>query len=224
LFDSANRERAAKGLSQLQWSESLATAAREHAQRMAQSNVLAHQLPGEPSPEERGRQAGARYSVFAENVAEGPTPEAIHSGWMHSPPHRANLLAPELNSVGIAVVVAPERRIGGRVLFVVQDFSLAVANLSLEEQEKQVAALLAKRGLQPSDATDEARKTCETDHGVTGSRAALVVRFEASDLSHLPVNLDKEIQSGHYHASAVGACEPASAKEGARFRLAVLLF
>jgi uncharacterized protein YkwD len=224
LFDSANHERVAKGLSPLQWNESLATAAREHAQRLAQRNVLSHQLPGEPPLEDRARQAGARYSVIAENVAEGATPDAIHSGWMHSPPHRANLLAPELTSVGIAVAAAPERKAGGRVLFAVEDFSLPVANLSYNEQEKQVTALLAKRGLQPSDATDEARKTCAMDHGVPGSRAMMVVRYEAPDLSRLPDNLEKEIQSGSYHSAAVGACNPGATKGSARFCVAVLLF
>jgi uncharacterized protein YkwD len=224
LFDAANRERVAKGLKALQWDESLATAAREHAQLLAQRNVLSHQLPGEPPLEDRARQAGARYSVIAENVAEGATPEALHSGWMHSAPHRANLLAPELTSVGIAVAASQERNISGRVLFAVEDFSLAVANLTYDQQETQVAALLAKRGLQPSDAVDEARKTCEVDHGVPGSRATMVVRYEAPDLSHLPENLEKEIQSGRYHAAATGACDPGGAKGSVRFRVAILLF
>jgi uncharacterized protein YkwD len=224
LFDAANRERAAKGLGLLRWDESLATAAREHAQLLAQRNILSHQLPGEPPLEDRARQAGARYSVIAENVADGATPEAIHIGWMRSAPHRANLLAPELTSVGIAVAASQERKITGRVLFAVEDFSLAVANLSYEDQEKQVAALLAKRGLQASDATEEARKACETDQGVAGSRAAMLVRYEAPDLSRLPANLEKEIESGHYHAASVGACGPAAGKEATRFRVAVLLF
>jgi Cysteine-rich secretory protein family len=224
LFDAANRERAAKGLAPLRWDDSLATAAREHAQLLAQRNILSHQFPGEPPVEDRARQAGARYSVIAENVAEGATPEAIHSGWMHSAPHRANLLAPELTSVGIAVAASQERRISGRVLFAVEDFSLAVANLSYEEQERQVASLLAKRGLQSSDAREEARRTCETDHGMPGSRATMVVRYEAADLSRLPENLEREIQSGSYHTAAVGACDPVAAKGSMRFRVAVLLY
>jgi hypothetical protein len=224
LFDAANRERAAKGLTPLRWDESLATAARQHAQLLAQRNVLSHQLPGEPPLEDRARQAGARYSVIAENVADGATPEAIHIGWMRSAPHRANLLAPELTSVGIAVAASQERRITGRVLFAVEDFSLAVANLSYEEQEKQVAALLAKRGLQLSDAREEARKTCEVDHGMPGSRATMVVRYEATDLSRLPDNLENEIKRGSYHTVAVGACEPVAGKGSMRFRVAVLLF
>ena len=229
LFDAVNRERVAQNLSPLRWDESLATSAREHAQRMAQRNTLSHQFPGEPPLQDRARQAGARYSVIAENVAEGPTPEAIHSGWMRSAPHRANLLDPSLTAVGIAVANAPDRNMGevatgGGVLFAVEDFSQSVANLNYEQQERQVGALLAKRGLSLSNANDDARKTCEADRGVAGSRASLVVRYEAPDLSRLPDDLEQKIQSGRYRTAAVGACDPSGAKGFTRFRVAVLLF
>jgi uncharacterized protein YkwD len=229
LFDAANRERIAQGLSPLRWDESLATAAREHAQRMAQRNTLSHQLPGEPALQDRARQAGARYSVIAENVAEGPSPEAIHSGWMRSPPHRANLLDPILTAVGIAVASATERSIGeaaagGGLLFAVEDFSQSIANLNYEQQERQVGALLAKRGLSLSNANGDARKTCEADRALPGSRASLVVRYEAADLSRLPDDLEQKIQSGRYRAAAVGACAPGGSRGFTRFRVAVLLF
>src|SRR6266849_2979827 len=49
LFDSANRERIAQGLSPLKWDNTLALAARKHALLMAQKNYLSHQFPGEPA-------------------------------------------------------------------------------------------------------------------------------------------------------------------------------
>ena len=55
---------------------------------------------------ERAGQAGAHFSLIEENVAVGPTPAAIHDGWMHSPGHRTNLLNPEVDRVGIAVVAS----------------------------------------------------------------------------------------------------------------------
>jgi uncharacterized protein YkwD len=152
LFDSANRERAAQGLAQLRWDSALANAARDHAQLMAERNTLSHQFPGEPALQDRARVAGARFTEIAENVAEGPSADVIHASWMHSPPHRANLLDPELTAIGIAVVGGASRdgavRGGAGMLFAVQDFSQSVASLSLVEQEKQVAAALAARGLQ----------------------------------------------------------------------------
>jgi len=45
------------------------------------------------------------------------------------PGHRANILDPRIDSIGIAVVDGEER------LFAVEDFALAVESLSLEEQE-----------------------------------------------------------------------------------------
>jgi len=119
LFDSANRERAARGLAPLKWSAALASAARAHAQKMAQENRLEHQFPGEMDLGTRIRLAGVRFRAAAENVAQGPSAAVIHAQWMKSPPHRANLLDPELDSIGIAVA---ERK--GQ-LFAVQDFSQA---------------------------------------------------------------------------------------------------
>jgi uncharacterized protein YkwD len=119
IFDLANRERAARNLPPLKWSAGLATAARAHAQKMAQAGTLSHQFAGEMDMGMRIRVAGVRFTSAAENVAQGPSAAAVHQEWMNSPGHRDNLLDPELNSLGVAVV---ERN--GQ-LFAVQDFVLA---------------------------------------------------------------------------------------------------
>ncbi|HTQ95811.1 MAG TPA: CAP domain-containing protein, partial [Candidatus Acidoferrum sp.] len=98
LLNSANRERAAAGLPPLKWDAALAAAAHQHALKMAQMNQLSHQFSGEPAMQDRARQAGARFSAIAENVAQGPTVAGIHTQWMNSPAHRANILDPDLNS------------------------------------------------------------------------------------------------------------------------------
>jgi uncharacterized protein YkwD len=224
LFDAANRERAAHGLRPLRWDDALASAARDHAMRMVQRNVLSHQFPGELPLQDRARIAGARYTVIAENVAEGSTPDVIHSSWMHSPPHRANLLGPELNAVGIAVAIMTDRRSGVAMLFAVEDFSQSVAELSFEQQERQVSALLAARGLQATTGADEARKTCGMDRGWVGARPGLVVRYEAADLSRLPDDLEQRLRVGQFHMAVVGACEAESGSGFIQFRIAVLLF
>jgi uncharacterized protein YkwD len=151
LFESANQERVAQGLQPLRWDAALATAARDHAVQMAQRNTLSHQFSGEPPLQDRARLAGARFTEIAENVAEGPSAEGIHQSWMHSPPHRANLLDRELTAIGIAVVTTASRNGyggSGGTLFAVQDFSQVVESLSFTEQEQQVASALAARGLQ----------------------------------------------------------------------------
>ena len=168
LFQSANRERTAQGLPPLKWNNALAAAARQHALRLAQQNTLSHQFPGEPDLAERVAQAGARFSTIAENIAEGPDAESIHEQWMKSPPHRRNLLDPQLDSVGISVA---ERN---GTLFAVEDFSLAGGALSLQDQERVVAAQLQSRGLRLLNYTDDARRTCALDNGYAGNSPALL--------------------------------------------------
>ena len=226
LFISANRERAARGLRPLRWDHVLADAAEKHAQRMAAQNTLSHQLPGEEDFKARAIRAGARFSSLAENVAEGQTVAGIHTQWMNSPPHRENLLDPDLDSVGIGMA----QRNGQ--IFAVEDFSRAVADLSLEEQERELGALLKGRGLQLLSGgasggafVDEARWTCSLDKGYTGKHhPSFLFRFTTADLENLPPTLSQQIQSGRYHSAAVGACTPVGSGDFANYRLAVLLY
>ena len=181
LFESANRERAAHGLAPLKWSATLAEAARQHARRMAAQNTLSHQLPGEPGMADRASQAGARFSSLAENVAEGPSAESIHQQWMNSPPHRANLLDAQLDSVGIAVA----DRDG--VLFAVEDFSLAAGKLTVGEQEGIIDAKLRSRGLRLLNYTNDARRSCVLDNGYAGTHTpSFVLHYATPDLPNAP--------------------------------------
>src|SRR5215472_6384288 len=200
LFDAANRERTANGLQPFHWDESLAAAARLHAERMVEHNGLSHQFPGEAPLQDRARQTGARFSLIAENVAEGPTPQGLHTQWMNSAPHRANLLDHDLNSIGIAVVRS------GNLYFAVQDFSVGVPHLSFGEQEAKLNAQLAARGMRVVDATLDARKTCEMDRGWAGEQPFAVMRYETSDLGSLPEGIDQKLRTRKYRSVAVGAC------------------
>jgi hypothetical protein len=219
LLNAANRDRAAIGLPLFQWDANLAAAARLHALRMVQRSTLSHQFPGEPPLQERAMQAGARFSLIAENVAEGPSPQHLHVQWMNSPPHRANLLDRELNSIGIAVVQS------GNLFFAVQDFSAGVPQLSIEQQEAQIDSQLAARGMHVVDAALDARKTCEMDRGWAGQRPFAVLRYETSSLNSLPEDIEQKLRTGKYHSAAVGACDASGSAGGfTRFRIAILLY
>ena len=220
LFDAANRERAARSLPALHWDESLADAARKHANRMAFYNVLEHQLSGEPDLKARLTEAGARFSMIAENIAVAPNSETIHAGWMNSPGHRGNILNPDLTAVGIAAV----RGSGG--LFAVQDFSLPVSVLSIEQQERKVISLVAATGVRRVTASVDARKTCDMERGVSveGNRSVQAMRFEASDLSKLPASVEKNLHGLSFQKAEVGACRASSSSGFAHYRVAILLF
>jgi len=119
LFASVNQERRAQGLPPLRWYDALAAAARRHAEVMAQHRSAQHGFEGEPSLSSRVKQAGGHFSWLSENVSQGPTPRFIHSQFISSPMHRANILDRDMDSIGVGVV---ER--GGQ-LFTVEDFSQA---------------------------------------------------------------------------------------------------
>src|SRR6202521_6226725 len=61
LFASVNQARRAQGLSPLRWDESLAAAARRHAEAMAEHGSARHGFDGEPSLVARGKQAGEHF-------------------------------------------------------------------------------------------------------------------------------------------------------------------
>src|SRR3984885_14536795 len=136
VMDLANADRAQQGLPPLKWDPALAQAAAEHAQLMAQQPALSHQYPGEPDLVARTAAAGAHFRSIAENVALAPTPQALEQEWMHSAPHRANILNPTMNTIGIGLV-----RRGGNY-YAVEDFADGVAGLGPEQIEQKLGQLL----------------------------------------------------------------------------------
>jgi uncharacterized protein YkwD len=119
LFEAVNHERKAHGRGILKWDQGLATAARQHAQEMAKRGTVEHRFPDEPSLPSRAAKAGARFISISENDVQAASAKVAHSDFMNSPNHKANILDPDVDSVGIGLA---ER--GGQ-LFVVQDFSKA---------------------------------------------------------------------------------------------------
>jgi uncharacterized protein YkwD len=217
LFDAANRERAMAGLQALRWDSALAAAARQHVQVMVHQNLLLHQCLGEPPLDERAVQAGAKFSLIAENIAVGPSAESIHDGWMHSTGHRKNILSADITAIGIAVM----RGTGG--LFAVQDFSRPVEVLSLREQEEKVIQLLKATNLRSVEATEDARKTCGMDRGFAGAPVLYVIRFEVTELNKLPNELLQKIGTREYRKASVGACSGGEIANFTRYRVAVML-
>jgi len=221
LFDSANRERAARHLPTLQWDDNLARAARDHALLMARARAIYHQFPGEPDLSVRLSRAGVHSSLAAENVGNASDAPELHDAWMKSSGHRANLLDSKADAVGIAVV---ER---GGLIYAVEDFAHIFTPISLEEQERRVGAQLAARGLRLIETTSSVRRTCALSRGVApGLHPQYLFRYLAVDIAVLPDQLLDELarHAGQYHSAAVGAC-PASDSGGFEgYRLAVLLY
>jgi hypothetical protein len=222
IFALGNEARAQAGVPALAWDPALAAAALRHCRMMAAEGPISHQYEGEPELTLRAAQAGAHFSVIEENVAFAPSAAAVHQAWMHSPEHRRNLLSPEVNHVGIAVVNAR----GG--FYVVADYSAEVESLSRSQVEARVAGLLRARGVAILSDSALARSACVHDSGwprSSGARPAWIMRWQSSDLSQLPQALTEQLEAGKRRQAAVGSC-PAQNVGGAftSYRVAVLLY
>ncbi len=67
---------------------------------------FAHQSPDGRDPFDRLQAAGIHYLAAGENLALAPDVHAAHTGLMSSPGHRANILRPAFNRVGIGALRA----------------------------------------------------------------------------------------------------------------------
>jgi Cysteine-rich secretory protein family len=216
----ANQARASAGAGPLKWDWALATGARQHCLRMAAEGPISHRYGGEPDLDQRAGQAGAHFSLIEENVAIGPTPSRIHDEWMNSSGHRANLLNPKVDRVGVAVVYSRG------VLYAVADYERSVPILSQAQVESSITQLLRARGVTVTDDPTEARAYCTQgrDAGNSGESGFRMLWQEA-DLTILPKQLRDRLASGQYSQAAVGSCPPQSV-EGSftAYRVAVLLY
>jgi uncharacterized protein YkwD len=116
LLSLLNMERQHAHLTVFQWDAHLAQAAQAHAHELAAHGDLSHQFPGEADLTERVAVTGARFNAAAENVAVADDVEEVHLALMASSGHRANIMNPEYNAVGIAAA-----RVGSRI-YVTEDF------------------------------------------------------------------------------------------------------
>lgn len=106
-----NAQRTARGLRGLRAQPTLTRAASAFAKQMADQHFFDHVSPGGSTLLSRvkstGYLRGAVSWSLAENIAwasdELSTPRAAVQSWMKSPPHRANLLAPQFTEVGIGI-------------------------------------------------------------------------------------------------------------------------
>jgi hypothetical protein len=154
----------------------LYAAANYHAQEMAERGSVSHQYQGEPELAARGEEAGVRFSVIAENVAEAPSAIMIQQAWMNSPKHLANMLDPRVDSIAIRVLSRDGQ------LYAVEDFDRSVTPFSLSQQESHVTQIVESNArVQVLPTTQDARRTCAMDSGYAGSRRpTFIMRFSSS--------------------------------------------
>ncbi|MFZ1142370.1 MAG: CAP domain-containing protein [Candidatus Sulfotelmatobacter sp.] len=216
LLALANQSRRQAGAPPLTMDAGLSQAARMHAQAMLEARRLSHQFDGEPSlPQRLAATTQLQLEQEGENVAVDYDAARGHEHLMLSPPHRANLLNPAYNVVGLGVV-----RNGDR-LYIVQDFGSALPKYSLAEVKEHVAAAVrqtrrqARRGdLQRRDwlgADDAACSMAQADRLRTAPVRKLaesfnVLTYTSLHPESLPGGAARAIAGRNLSTFSVGAC------------------
>lgn len=234
LVDLINQARAERGLSPLEVDSRLTHAARQHTELMVQQSSLAHQFPGEPLPQDRMAAEGVASDRQGENVDLNQSIPGAHDALMHSPPHRANILNPEYNAVGIGVI-----RSGANV-WVTEDFARRLPQLSEPQAEAAAQTAIGQyqrahgfpapvrkpmtplRRLACDMALNDALDMTPASHlpGVHG-----VFAWTAGDPGKLPREIDRLLGPGLAGGYSLGACfAPSVSHPGGLYWLVMVFY
>ncbi|HEY6305577.1 MAG TPA: CAP domain-containing protein [Candidatus Angelobacter sp.] len=220
LFKLLNMVRANAGVQTLQWDPKVAQAALAHAQKLAEHADLSHRFAGELELDQRLGATGVRFNAVAENVALADTVEEAHLALMNSPGHRANIMNPQYNAVGIAVVQR------NRSLYVTQDFARLLPTYSEQQFRDAIVAefnrLRQVHRSGPIDTRPDPRldqEACsgkldpgEVLQGLTGATRAAV--FSATQPVDLPPPMDQAAADFTLRRMNIGVCFRADTKDG----------
>jgi uncharacterized protein YkwD len=117
-----NKKRHSHGKGNLSRDGQLTAAAQGHSNYMVEHRCFAHECPGETGMSSRIKQSGylggAPAWGIGENIAAakgGPgSPANIVQAWMHSPPHRANILSRQFENLGVGMAQGTPSSPGAR--------------------------------------------------------------------------------------------------------------
>jgi uncharacterized protein YkwD len=183
-----------------------------HSTEMATRNQLSHQFSSEPSLTQRlAANSTLHMDQVGENVGYAGSAEQSHDGFMHSPPHRENLLNPAFNVAGFGVVRS------GNMLYVTQDFGHSLPTYSGDKAQEAVADAIAQTraqaGLAPlkkvvMDAVQTAACAMSKADSLAGQplTGRHIVRYTASSPSQLPNGLEKAINDPSATSFSLGVC------------------
>lgn len=107
-----NQERIGRGLPALGPNDGLRTVARRHSQRMMVEGTIFHST----TLQQEVQAIFPNWASIGENVGVSPSVGSVHTAFMNSPGHRANILDPDWGYLGIGIVS------GGSRMFSTQNF------------------------------------------------------------------------------------------------------
>ena len=121
VFAMANRQRRLHGVPQLEWSDTVAIAARRHSMNMMDRGFFSHRDPvrgplGARLHADKVSWSRCGENIFREHGMDDPADAAIE-GWMRSPSHIQSLLDPQFTHTGVGIAISPDTE-----YFITQDF------------------------------------------------------------------------------------------------------
>jgi hypothetical protein len=215
LLHRVNDARVQVGAPPLSTTSELIVAARQHAREMLLHEKISHQFPGEADLKQRLAEWNMHFDQAGENVAVDFSAEDAQDSLMGSPGHRANLLNPAFNAVGIGIA-----REGNR-LYVVQDFVHALPKVEGPQAEEEIAervnhlrqqTRLPQLQRQPKPelrqtACDMARlNRVDTKSVPATGRPQFVLSYTEMSPDEVPASAGKYIADASIKRYSVGAC------------------
>jgi uncharacterized protein YkwD len=231
LMNRINEERVSRGFSKLEWNDQLAESALTHGRRLVEQGHLSHQLPGELDLSERIHTTGLRFDAAGENLAIAGSVEQIHSELMNSPPHRENILDPDYNSVGIAIISR------GRDLYAVENFARMYPDFSEPEFRNDLISAFnqARKAHKnpPIPIHVDSRLVDAACSGTSDAQGALrnepgahsLIIFTSSSPDKMPQDMFDAAADPNLARMNLGVCyRPGKTQGNASFRIVVALY
>jgi Cysteine-rich secretory protein family len=215
LLSLINQERAKESVSALTANDQLSQAALKHSQKMAAADSIQHQLEGEEPLALRLGDENVRSDRDGENIALDNAVASAHVMLMQSPLHRANILNPQFNAVGIGVVR------NGDLVYVTEDFAHVFPTYSELEADAATQQAIndyvrAQRFPLPTrkPRTQLTHLACDMalEDKLEGEKARQIpgvtsaVAWTATDLTKLPNSLKKILSQPLSSDYSLGVC------------------
>jgi uncharacterized protein YkwD len=234
LLSLINQERAKEGVAPLAANDQLARAALKHSQRMAAADSLQHQFDGEEALALRLGDENVRSDRDGENIALDNDVATAHAMLMQSPPHRANILNPQFNAVGIGVVRNED------LVYVTEDFAHVFPNYSELEADAATQQAIndyvrAQKFPPPTrkPRTQLTNLACDMalEDKLEGEKARQIpgvttaVAWTATDLTKLPNSLKKVLSQPLSADYSLGVCfAPSVSHPGGVYWLVMVIY
>jgi len=218
IFQLVNVARVQQGLNPLKRDPHLDKTSMAHSVLLAEHQNLSHQFAGEPELVKRLVATGMRFLNVGENVVSARDVVSAHDALMGSSEHRANIMNPEFNAIGVGVIKSDDQ------LWVTEDFAKAMTKVSdgsaeaeLVQEYNQIRAAAGMPSLKEiplpklhQDACEMARRDKLDASRVQVNHAEYVVAFATLDLHKLPAGAQRLVKQ-KMKGISVGVCFTTSA-------------